>query len=83
MGKLIIDGHSNMEVMTNLVKHIGPSKLEGVMWRTWLNKHKNEDRNTYVGDGYYFNPKFSMRDLTTTINQINKKLNFSFNIIKK
>ena len=83
MGKHIIDGDSNREVMIKLVKYVGPSKLDGVIWSTWLNKHENVDRNTYVGDGYYFNPKFSIRDLTTTVNQINKKLNLSFNIINK
>ena len=83
MGDLVIDGYTNMEVMTNLVKYIGPSKLDGIIWRTWLNKTYSNERCEYVGDDYYFNPKFSIRDLTTTINQINKKLNLSFKILNK
>lgn len=82
-GQVIIDGLTNKEVMINLVEYIGPSKLDGIIWRTWLSKSHGDDRTEYVGDGYYFNPKFSIRDLTTTINQINKKLNFSFNIKNK
>lgn len=83
MGDLVIDGRSNKEVMTNLVKYVGASKLDGIVWNTWLNKTPNKDRIEYVGEGYYFNPKFSLRDLTTTVNQINKKLNLSFNILNK
>lgn len=83
MDDLIIDGRTNKEVMTNLVKFVGASKLAGIVWGTWLNKIPNKDRTEYVGEGYYFNPKFSIRDLTTTVNQINKKLNLSFNILNK
>lgn len=82
-GQVIINGRTNKEVMTNMVKYIGPSKLDGIIWRTWLSKSLGGDRTEYVGEGYYFNPKFSIRDLTTTVSQINKKLNLSFNIIKK
>ena len=83
MGHLVIDGNTNKEVMVNLVKHIGPDKLDGIIWRTWLTKSENSDRTEYMGKGYFFNPKFSIRDINKVIRQINKKLNFSFNIIKK
>lgn len=83
MGRTVLDGSTNKDVMTKLVRHIGPSRLDGIMWSTWLNKDKSKDRNTYVGEGYFFNPAFSIRDLTITINQINKRLNLSFKIINK
>lgn len=83
MGKIILDGNSNREVMVKLVRHIGPSKLDGIIWSTWLCKYGSAERNVSVGEGYFFNSKFSIRDLTTTVNQINKKLNLSFKIINK
>lgn len=82
-GDIIINGRNNQEVMINLVQYIGPTKLEGIIWNMWLNKVSDKNRNQYVGDGYYLNPKFSIRDFTSTVNKINQKLNFSFNIIKK
>lgn len=83
MGKYLIDGPSNKDVMVNLVRDIGPDKLYGVIWKCSLNKIKNGDRNVEVGQGYYLNPKFSIRDLNLMISHINSKLNLSIKVIKK
>lgn len=83
MGNKFFKGVSNKDVMTKLVNHIGPKKLDGILWSAWLNKYESSDRNVYVGDGYFLNPKFSMRDFTTMISKINKELKFSIKIINK
>lgn len=83
MGDKTIWGSSNKEVMKNLVTHIGPKRLDGIIWRSSLNKQPNENRTEYVGDGYYLNPKFSLRDFSSTIQSINHHLGLSIQIIKK
>lgn len=77
-----IKGNSNKDTMFNLVKTIGPKKLDGIIWRSQLGKEK-KPLHEYVGDGYYFNPKFSLRDTLTTIKMINKKTNLNVELIKQ
>lgn len=77
-----IKGTTNKETMFNLVKAIGPKKLDGVIWKSQLSKEKKPSHE-YVGDGYYFNPKFSLRDTLTTIKMINKKTNLNVQLIKQ
>jgi hypothetical protein len=80
-GQVIIDGKNNRNVMVNLVKYFGPDKLYGVIWPSSLSKNKSKERCIDVGDGYYFNSKFSIRDLRQMITNINNKL--KLNIIIK
>lgn len=77
-----IKGSTNKETMFNLVKAIGPKKLDGVIWKSQLSKEA-KPLHEYVGDGYYFNPKFSLRDTLTTIKMINKKTNLNVELIKQ
>ena len=77
-----IKGVTNKDTMFNLVKTIGPKKLEGIIWRSQLGKEK-KPLHEYVGDGYYFNPKFSLRDTLLTIRMINEKTNFNVQLIKE
>ncbi len=77
-----IKGGSNKESMFNLVKAIGPKKLEGIIWRSQLSKEK-KPLHEYVGSGYYFNPKFSLRDTLLTIRMINEKTNLNVQLIKE
>lgn len=82
-GQVIIDGTSNRDVMVNLVKYFGPERLYSVIWKSSLSKIESEERNIYVGDGYYFNSKFSIRDLRFMINNINTKLNLNIKVKNK
>ena len=77
-----INGATNKEAMFNLVKAIGPKKLDGVIWKSQLSKEK-KPLHEYVGGGYYFNPKFSLRDTLTTIRMINEKTNLNVQLINK
>jgi hypothetical protein len=82
-GNVQINGTSNRDVMVNLVNYIGPDKLYGVIWKSSLSKIESEERNIYVGNGYYFNSKFSIRDLTGMIKNINNKLKLKITIKTK
>jgi hypothetical protein len=75
-----IKGVTNKDTMFNLVKTIGPKKLDGIIWKSQLSKEK-KPLHEYVGDGYYFNPKFSLRDTLLTIRMINEKTNLNIQII--
>ena len=77
-----IKGLTNKEAMFNLVKTIGPKKLDGIIWKSQLSKEKRP-LHEYVGGGYYFNSKFSLRDTLTTIRMINEKTNFNVQLINK
>lgn len=77
-----IKGKSNKDSMFQLVKEIGPKKLEGIIWRSQLGK-KMKPCHEYIGNGYYFNPKFSLRDTLLTIRMINEKTNFNVQLIKE
>ena len=68
--------------MFNLFKTIGPKKLDGIIWKSQLSKEKRP-LHEYVGGGYYFNSKFSLRDTLTTIRMINEKTNFNVQLINK
>jgi hypothetical protein len=76
-----IKGKNNKDSMFQLVKEIGPKKLEGIIWKSQLGK-ENKPYHEYIGNGYYFNPKFSLRDTLLTIRMINEKTNFNVQIIK-
>jgi hypothetical protein len=82
-GNVQIGGTSNRDVMVNLVKYIGPEKLYGVIWKSSLSQIESEERNLYVGNGYYFNSKFSIRDLRQMVDNINKKLKLNITIKNK
>jgi len=77
-----IKGLTNKETMFNLIKTIGPKKLDGIIWKSQFGKTK-KPLHEYVGDGYYFNPKFSLRDTLTTIRMINEKTNLNIQLINK
>jgi hypothetical protein len=79
----IIDGESNLAVIESLVKYIGPERLDGVFWRSFLNKEPSEDRYVYAGQGYYLNPRFSLRDIGKISRAVKRKLGITINIIKK
>jgi hypothetical protein len=75
-----IKGATNKEAMLNLVKTIRPKKLDGIIWKSQLSKEKKPNHE-YVGNGYYFNPKFSLRDTLLTIRMINEKTNLNIQIL--
>lgn len=77
----IINGQNNCITVTNMVKHIGPKKLNNVIWKSQLNTVKTDKNYVNVGDGYYLNPKFSIRDIHNIVKQINKKLNKNVTIL--
>ena len=54
----------------------------GDIWNSQLSKQPTKLRNVPVGDGYYFNPKFSIRDLKSNINNIQKKKGIRIDICK-
>ena len=75
-----IKGENNKDAMLNLVRYIGPKNLDGVMWESQLKRYPEGEVNTPLGDGYFFNPKFSLRDIKKVINKINKKTNYYVSI---
>lgn len=78
----VIRGSSNKETMLNLVKHIGARNLDGIMWESQFGRHPVGEVNVPLGDGYYFNPKFSLRDIKKVTNRINNKTNYYVTIIE-
>ena len=77
-----IKGKNNKDSMFRLVREIGPKKLEGIIWRSQLGKEM-KPCHEYIGNGYYFNPKFSLRDTLLTIRMINEKTKFNVQLIKE
>jgi hypothetical protein len=82
-GVLIIKGKNNSEVMTNLVKELGPKTCDGIIWESQLSKEPSERRFIKLDDGYYFNPRFSLRDIETNINNLVKKTGYHILIRKE
>jgi hypothetical protein len=70
-----IVGHNNREAMVNLINHLGPKKMDGVIWESQLKKYPYGEVSRPINDGYYLNPKFSFRDIQKVVNQINIKTN--------
>jgi hypothetical protein len=78
-----ITGKNNSEVMVNLIKNLGVKNCVGAIWNSQLSKVPTKLRNVELEDGYYLNPKFSIRDLKSNINNIRKKKGISIDIHKE
>jgi hypothetical protein len=75
--KQTIIGKNNRDTVTKLVKHLGPKKLDGVIWNSQFKKVQTKDCDTPVGYGYYLNPKFSLRDIKNLVNQIRLRTEYN------
>lgn len=80
-GKTEISGNTNIEAMTNLIKHIGPDNAYGKMMKFWLSKEKSTYRTMKLGN-YYFNPKSSIRDIRLNVNLLRKHGGIDIKIIE-
>jgi hypothetical protein len=74
-----ISGRNNRESLYNLVSHIGPNKLDNVLWPSIVS-YKEREGFMKLGEGFYVNTRLSGRDTKTVIQTINQKLNINIEI---
>lgn len=80
-GKTEITGKTNIEAMTNLIKHIGVDKAYGKVRKFWLAKEKSVYRTMKIGK-YYYNPKTSIRDIRLNVDLLRKLGGLDIKIIE-
>jgi hypothetical protein len=79
---MYISGDSNIDVIGRLCCLLGHKNVVGAIWDSQISTTYSEKFCVYIGGGYFLNPKFSIRDIRTNINNINKKKNMDIKIIE-
>ena len=79
---LDVTGSSNKEVITKLAQSIGYKNIVGAVWDSQISTLQTKTFEVPIGGGYYLNPKFSIRDIRSNINNINKKKKMNIEIIE-
>lgn len=81
-GNINITGNSNIEVVSRLCSMIGYKNIVGAVWDSQISNTQTELFKVDIGGGYFLNPKFSIRDIRTNINNINKKKDMDIKLIE-